>query len=255
MTRRKRFDAEHDEVLCALAAIGNAKRGEAIRIDRGSQLRHLGIGFPALRARVKQGFSFSSRPEEQVLAIWDALWHHSPVGDVLFAAIEHCAPLARAPRRGGVPVALWARVRTWAVNVDNWCHSDALASLYSQLLEAQFDEVYPQLQAWNADEPLWLRRLSITSLVHYTGKNAIFLPPERMLPLLERCVGDDRRYIQLALGWVLRELGRVHAREAEQFLQANAARMGAVAWARALEKTAPAAKARLAMRRKATMGA
>ena len=49
----------HDEVLAALAAIGNPRRGEAIRLDRGSELQYLGIGFPALRARVKQGFSFS----------------------------------------------------------------------------------------------------------------------------------------------------------------------------------------------------
>ncbi len=88
-------DAHHDEVLAALKAIGNPRRGEAIRRDRDSALPHLGIAFPALRARVKQGFSFSKRSEPEVLAIWDALWRSSPYGDVLFAAIEALAPIGR----------------------------------------------------------------------------------------------------------------------------------------------------------------
>jgi len=59
----------HDEVAQALTAIGNSELGEAIRKDRGSQLEHLGIRFPELRWRVKQGFSFYALPEEQVLDV------------------------------------------------------------------------------------------------------------------------------------------------------------------------------------------
>ncbi len=50
------FEARHTEVVEALRAIGDPVLGEAIRIDRGSQLEHLGIRFPDLRRRVKQGF-------------------------------------------------------------------------------------------------------------------------------------------------------------------------------------------------------
>ena len=59
------------EVVQALTAIGNPTFGKAIQQDRGSQLIHLGISVPALRKRVKQGFSFYELPEKQVLAIWD----------------------------------------------------------------------------------------------------------------------------------------------------------------------------------------
>ncbi|MBK9780127.1 MAG: hypothetical protein IPP55_08755 [Anaerolineales bacterium] len=48
----------HSEVVKALTAIGNPAFGKAVQQDRGSKLKHLGIKFPALRRRVKQGFSF-----------------------------------------------------------------------------------------------------------------------------------------------------------------------------------------------------
>lgn len=229
------FADAHDEVLAALRAIGNPRRGEAVQRDRGSALQHLGIGFPALRVRVKQGFSFSKRPAGEVLAVWDALWQRSPVGDVLFAALAHYEPVVRKQ----VPPTLWPVLRGWNERVDNWCHADMLAGLYSRMLQAQFDAVYPQLQAWNAAPGEWQRRLSITSLVHYTGKNAVFLAPEPILPLLAACVHDPRPSVQMALGWVLRELGRAYPREAAAFLKQHGPRMSAKARARAQSATSP----------------
>jgi len=240
--------AQHDdEVVAALRAIGNPKRGEAIRLDRGSALLHLGIGLPALRARVKQGFSFSKQPEAEVLAIWDALWRSSPYGDVLFAALETLAPIVRKR----VPPTLWPTVRHWTDRVDNWCHSDALSGLYSRMLEAQFDDVYPQLQAWNAAPSEWLRRISLTSLIHYSGKNAVFLAPAQMLPLLANCVADHRKYIELAVGWVLRELAHRHPDAVADFLECHAANLSSRAFARAVEQCAPAQRARLLAVKKA----
>jgi 3-methyladenine DNA glycosylase AlkD len=164
-----------------------------------------------------------------VLAIWDVLWRTSPYGDVLFAAIEAYAPQLRKGQVEG----LWPVLRHWSARVDNWCHADALSGLYSYLLAAQPDAVLPQLRGWNASEALWPRRISLVSLIHYSGKNAVFLRPAQMLPLLATCVGDRRKHVELALGWVLRELARVHADEAAAFLDEHAPRMSARALARA----------------------
>ncbi len=230
-------------------AIGEARRGEAIRLDRGSALQHLGIGFPALRARVKAGFSFSTLPPDQVLQIWDTLWRSSPYGDVLFATLAYLEPIVRGSKTP--PPQVWPVVRHWAGRVDNWCHSDMLSGIYSRLLEAQFDAVYPQLLAWNAaGQSEWQRRLSLTSLIHYSGKNAVFLPLEQTLPLIENCVADHRKYVDLAVGWVLRELGRAHPDEVLRFIQQHAAGMGSRAFNRAIEKLAPAVRQRLSTARK-----
>jgi 3-methyladenine DNA glycosylase AlkD len=241
--------AYHDEVARALTAIGNPDLGEAIRKDRGSQLEHLGIRFPALRQRVKQGFSFYDRPDEEVLEVWDALWRSSPYGDVLFAALEYYAPVVRKRVSPG----LWAVIRHWSARVDNWCHSDLLSGLYSRVLERFPDEVYPQIQVWNAAESEWLRRISIISPVHYSGKNAVFLPPEKVLPLVTNCLDDSRHYVQTAVGWVLREMGQVYPGEIAEYLEAHASAISASAFSRAIERRSGDSQARLREVRKTSL--
>jgi 3-methyladenine DNA glycosylase AlkD len=245
-----RSTAYHDEVLGALQAIGNPRLGAAIQRDRGSRLTHLGIGFPALRARVKQGFSFTALPEARVLRIWDALWRRSPYGDVLFAALVYVDAIVRKR----IAPEVWPLVRGWSRRVDNWCHSDMLAGIYSRILEADFDQVYPQLQTWNVSRSEWLRRLSLTSLIHYTGKNAVFLPAQRMLPLVANCVDDHRPSVALAVGWILREAGRTYPDATDTFLERHAVAMSSSAFMRALERRAPKERARL-MAKKKTGGA
>lgn len=219
----------HDEVLAALRRIGNPRLGAAIARDRGSSMEHLGIRFPALRQRVKEGFSFYDLPEDRVLAIWDRLWRTSPCGDVLFAAIEYYAPLVR--RR--VSPSYWPVMRAWHERVDNWCHSDGLSSLYSWILASDPDAVYPQLKRWNRAQDQWLRRISLVSLIHYSGKNAVFVPLDRALPLVTTCLQDEREYVQNAVGWVLREMGRAYPKPVSAYVEKHIATISPVALRRA----------------------
>ena len=223
------FDDYHDEVLAALRELGNARLGARIADDRGSALEHLGIRFPALRRRVKEGFSFYDLPEEEILAVWDRLWRDSPYGDVLFAALEYYAPLVRTR----VSPALWPVVRHWPERVDNWCHCDGLSSVYSWILAAEPDSVYPQLEAWNRSTNQWLRRVSLVSLIHYSGKNAVFMPVDRVLPLVTACLADEREYVQNAVGWVLREMSRAYPGQIANYLQEHGSAMSRVALRRA----------------------
>ena len=133
----------HDEVAEALIAVGNPELGEAIRRDRGSQLEHLGIRFPELRRRVKEGFSFYDLPEEQVLEVWDG----SGIVAVRRRALRGARVLRAPIVRKRVGPALWPVVRHWSARVDNWCHSDLLSSIYSRILEHSPEEVFPQIRA------------------------------------------------------------------------------------------------------------
>ena len=238
---RTKFQSFHREVVEALTAIGNPTFGKAVQQDRGSQLKHLGIKFPALRRRVRQGFSFYDLPEEQVLEIWDALWHTSPYGDVLFAALEFYTPIVKKK----VNPDLWQVVRQWSERVDNWCHSDGLSAIYSRILESDPAEVYPQLIAWNQAEGEWLRRMSLVSLIHYSGKHAVFLPPKKVLPLVSNCLDDQRYYVQTAVGWVLREMGNVYNNEITKYLEAHAQRLSTPAFLRAIERQSSKERTRL----------
>lgn len=231
------YQAGHEEVAAALEAIGDPKLGEAIRADRKSELQYLGVRFPALRARVKQGFTFTDRPADEVLVVWDDLWRNSPWGDLLFAALEHYVPIVSKPKKDLLGAgAHWQVMRQWIGRVDNWCHCDQLSRVYSHLLEREMDLIYPQMAEWNGQEALWPRRASLVSLVHYSGKNSVFLPPSKVLPLVENCVADHRHYIQTAVGWVLREMSVPYPDEVRSFLDAHGSGMTGAARKRASER-------------------
>lgn len=236
----------HEEILAVLIKLANPKRGEAIRRDRGSELEYLGIRTPALRRAVKEGFSFYDLPEEKVLEIWNELWMRSPYGEVLFAALEYYGPRVR--KRVGPE--LWPVMKGWSRRIENWAHADFLSGIYSRILEKYPHKVYPQLVRWNKAKTLWLRRLSLVSLIHYTGKNAVFLEPDRVLPLVLNCLTDDRYHVQKAVGWVLREMGHVYPEEIRAFLTDHVMSVSSIAFTRAIERRSPAERDELRQMRK-----
>lgn len=237
----KKLQKYHNEIIHALKAIGNPTFGKAVQQDRGSNLEHLGIKFPVLRKRVKQGFSFYELPEDEILEVWDYLWQTSPYGDILFAALEYYAPIVKKQ----VNPNLWSVMQKWSKRVDNWCHSDGLSAIYSRILESYPEKVYPQMIKWNQSKDEWLRRISLVSLIHYTGKNAVYLPLKKVLPLVSNCLDDERYYVQTAVGWVLREMGNAYPKEVMKYLEGNFEKLSSVAFSRAIERIDGKEKLRL----------
>ncbi|MCY4128314.1 MAG: DNA alkylation repair protein [Gammaproteobacteria bacterium] len=222
----------HAEVLKELAAIGSPSFALHTPKDRKSELEYSGVRVPERRKLSRKGFSFFDHPESEVISIWDDLFMHSPNGDVLFCALDYLR--FRVPK--SVSPDLWSVIRNWVKRVENWAHSDEMSWVYSYVLEAYFDEVFEDLVMWNKTNELWPKRISIVSLIHYTGKNAVFLPPDVVFPMVERCVDDDRYYMQKATGWVLREMHRGYPNEVEDFLSTHLARIGNSALTRAVER-------------------
>jgi 3-methyladenine DNA glycosylase AlkD len=90
----------------------------------------------------------------------------------------------------------------------------------------------------------------LVSLIHYSGRNAVFLPPNKVLPLVSNCIDDQRHHVQTAVGWVLREMGRVYTNEITKFLETHSNRMGTQAFSRAIERLSPGERTRLRTMRK-----
>ena len=221
----------HEEITQQLTDIGNSTLAARIPEDRKSNMVYSGVRVPDRRKLSRQGFSFFDRPEAEIVDIWDDLFLHSNNGDVLFCALDYLR--FRVPK--SVSPELWPIISRWVAKVDNWAHADELSWIYSYVLGAHFADVFPELVLWNKAEVLWPKRISIVSLIHYTGKKAVFLPPEIVFPMLERCVEDHRYYMQKAVGWVLREMHRGYPNEVEDFLGTHLPLIGADALSRAVE--------------------
>ena len=161
---------------------------------------------------------------------------HSTNSDVMSCALDY---LKEQRKRNGVDRLLWTMVRRWVIRVENWAHADDLCTLYSRIVEARFDQAISDLVLWNKGSELWPKRISIVSLIHNTGKNAVFLPVDKVLPMLSQCVSDHRDYMQKATGWVLRELHSAHPVETGLFIREHLHEIGAQTLSRAFERLPP----------------
>ena len=236
----------HDEVLSSLRNHQDLARGAAVQKDRNSALDYLGVPTPVVRKIVRAGFSFYTDSDREILATWDRLWESTPYGEVMFAALEYY----RARISKGLSPTLWPTLKRWIGRVDNWAHCDDLCRLYSHLLEGDPERVTPALDRWNRSRKLWKRRASLVSRIHYSGKNAIFLPPEAMLPAIENCLEDHRHYVQTAVGWVLREMSVRYPQETTRFVDNHVGRFGSEAFRRAIDKLPARTKEKLRARRR-----
>jgi 3-methyladenine DNA glycosylase AlkD len=219
------------EIYAKLEPLGDASRAAFIKSYMKSQLEFLAIEVPVLRQIAREGFSFYSQSPEEILAIWNAIWFSSSCFEVMFM------PLFYYDRQGRkISPATWPTLSTWSEHVENWAHSDSLASIYSALLAQNFDEVYGVLQQWNNAENQWLRRLSLVSLLHYSGKKSVFLPLHKVLPMLENCLDDERPYVQKAIGWVLRKADYVYHAEISAFIERHLGDLRGIAFGAATER-------------------
>jgi 3-methyladenine DNA glycosylase AlkD len=233
------------EIYAKLLPLGDPSHSALMKNYMKSQLEFLAIKVPVMRQVARNGFSFYSQSPEEVLAIWNAIWFSSSCFEVM------SMPLFYYGRQGRkISPATWPPLSTWSGHVENWAHCDSLASIYSYLLAQNFDEVYKVLQQWNHAESQWLRRLSMVSLIHYSGKKAVFLPLDKVLPMLENCLDDERPYVQKAIGWVLREANYVYHAEISAFIEQHLADLRAIAFAAATERFSEAERGSFIERRK-----
>jgi len=190
---------------------------DASRYFRGTaDLGFLNVGMTAVRRIACQVAS----EQRGVWTIDDAqAFAHLLIADrhleVKAVGVELLARYRRdfAPRH----LAMWKR---WLAANDaaNWATTDAICGLLIGPLLVAHPELLPRLRTWSQHRSVWVRRASVVGLLVPLRKG---LALDLGYANAARLHGDRADLIQKAVGWMLREAGKIDQPRLERYLRAN----------------------------------
>ncbi len=215
--------------------------------ETSKHIKAIAGSVPAHRTASKHLYSFSEKTFEQQLAVWDHVWRNT---DDFWIRLHAFFFLERHMKKAESLKQMWPVVVKWQDNVDDWGLCDALAKIYTRILEVTPGEVYARLEKWNKDKNLWKRRQSVVSLLYYSRTKKEYLPFGKIEKLITALLEDKEYYVQKGVGWSLRELRTVYPEETAPYLAKHVTSISSIAFTIAIEKMSDAGKAKLkALRR------
>lgn len=213
-----------ERLTALLRSYGEPRRAAAAQRDKGSKYEFLAIRVPVLRRVATREFALEGADADRKLAIYDYIWTHSNVYEAMSIPLLYYRAKGRR-----IEDPAFATIRNWIDRVDDWGHCDDLSAIYSYCNHNQPAVVFPFLRELNKSRDVWRIRASIASLVHYTGKNAVYLKPDKVLPMLDRHLENNDKYVANAVGWVLREMRRRYPSQVDRYAADNAQRLSGLA--------------------------
>lgn len=203
---------------------------------------------PLHRRESKRGYSFSGLTFGEQLAIWDELWN---ITNNWYNRLHAYFFLERHIKKESALREMWPVIVHWQDQVDDWGLCDALAKIYTKILVVMPEEVYAQLQVWNADSNLWKRRQSVVSLLYYSRTKKQFPSLDQARALIGPLLNDKEYYVQKGVGWAMREWHTVYPDEALEWLKKHIKSVSSIAFTIAIEKMTASTIAELKALRKA----
>ena len=164
---------------------------------------------PKMDAAIRD--TLGSAGEEALLRLSERLWRE-PVWDLKIVAGRILALDRVAPNE-----CVWRYVAERMGDLDGWAVADNLASVGSRCLLADPRRL-DVVESWVESPHLWTRRASLVFTLPWTKAGR---DPERMLAWAARLSSDPQWFIQKAIGWWLRQLGKRDPDRVRRFLAAR----------------------------------
>ncbi len=174
-----------------------------------SDREHWGVIAPHLDQVIKP--YVRQHPVPAILKVSQALWQ-TQVFDLMIAA-ERMLSQKQIPASAD----LWERITTFLSDVDGWALEDNLAHAAWKCLLAT-PALLDEVETWTVDPDKWMRRAALVYTLPYTKPER---SPERMLEWAGTYAADPEWFIQKAIGWWLRELGKHRPERVVNFLNAH----------------------------------
>jgi len=122
--------------------------------------------------------------------------------------------------RRDFPPSLLARCKQWLASdySTNWATTDSMCGVVIGPLLVRHPELVPQMRGWSKHRNMWVRRASIVGLLkpmrHGRTIDLVYEIAKRLHP-------DPHDLIHKAVGWALREAGKIDSDRLERYLRAN----------------------------------
>jgi len=187
---------------------------------------------PAQRQIAKHKYSFSHLPFDQQLLIWDYIWKHSDS----WAKIQTFFYCEKFAHKKYELLFSWDIIKHWQNYVTGWGECDALAKLYTKILELIPGQVLPVLKSWNHSSNQWKRRQSMVSILYFQRTKKKFLPFKEIITSVNNLLDDKEYYVQKGVGWTLKELCQVYPSPTFEYLKKNIKKINPIAFTPAIEK-------------------
>jgi 3-methyladenine DNA glycosylase AlkD len=120
-------------------------------------------------------------------------------------------------RRSFTPVLL-ARWKRWLADNHsaNWATTDSICGVLIGPLLVDYPELADRLRGWSKHRNMWVRRASIVGLIPVIRKGRAL---DIAYDIARTLHNDKEDLIQKAVGWTLREAGKVDSHRLEQYLR------------------------------------
>ena len=100
----------------------------------------------------------------------------------------------------------------------NWATTDTICGELIGPLLVKHPVVAPSLRAWSKDRNMWVRRASIVGLIPLIRKSQGL---DLLYEIAQTLHPDQEDLIQKAVGWALREAGKIDSKRLEDYLRTH----------------------------------
>jgi 3-methyladenine DNA glycosylase AlkD len=135
-----------------------------------------------------------------------------------------------------------ARLRVWKQWLANdwaanWATTDAICGLLIGPLVAAYPELAIQLSGWTRHRNMWVRRSAAVGLLPLMRRRRAL---DHAYAVARALHGDNEDLIQKAVGWLLREAGKIDAARLERYLRTSGRGIPRTTIRYAIERMSPA---------------
>jgi 3-methyladenine DNA glycosylase AlkD len=206
-----------EDALAALEAKGDPARAASMAAYHKAPRRYLGLHVPDIEVLVDQWREGASL--EDRLALASALWDT----DVHEARIAAAKLLTQARiRPDDEPV--WRLIASWVPSFDAWAIADHASKAGERRLLAEPLRLN-EVEDWVTSDHMWTRRAALVMTLPWTrdrfAKPADLAVRERVLGWCEMLAPDRDWFIQKAIAWWLRDLGKKDPDRVRAWLDAH----------------------------------